>query len=570
MMRRYVHILPYLLLIALLWVGACKRLPADGSEEYGTLALQIGIGDAETKTDTSPNPLDGDTFHNILVVVAEKDGTVVDHVLKEYPCTGDNIPLNQEPKDVVSTSSDWIYFVGLKVGYYQVYAYANIDEVAWQQEDFQADGLTVSEIATKIYEGSGFPDRQFATLTGTSAPAFPDHCMLLTGHDELYVGVDPYIGRIDLYRPVVKFEVVLDNHTPFHLQLTDLYFNKFNASKGYLIEHLDEKGHPLIPDGNEYRSLPAFTGPANVGSLQQATVYSVLLYENRLGQDYRMFAKVRFADANGDVINDESNHPLVDPNDASKPLSKTLSSTSVRHVPYEDIRDLPRGQSMNVLAVTPNTGNGGFLGWIFIQGGGGQLAFNSATYNFEDSFRSKAEALLNNKDIGPYYQLTLSKESDSDKYHLRRGDLDLFAKPQIDDGVAINGLYLTEGSYQKNNGDPLEYPISSEFAGSLCRFTQTEESNARSLLYNNSKLKMDGNANYGNRMWTFYEIHPEGTVLKLIDRESSRVSPLTQMVRGQKLTAVMNVYYQSATGEFTFSLDNTYWENGHNPSHTFE
>ena len=71
-------------------------------------------------------------------------------------------------------------------------------------------------------------------------------------------------------------------------------------------------------------------------------------------------------------------------------------------------------------------------------------------------------------------------------------------------------------------------------------------------------------------MWTFYEIHPTGTVLKLIDRESSQVSTLTQMVRGQKLTAVMNVYYESESGDFTFSLDNAYWEDGHHPKHTFE
>ena len=227
-MRRFAHILPFLLLAALLSAGACRRLPGVGDEEeYGTLTLQIGTGVEAAWTKADPDPQkDGDVFHNILVIVAEKDGTVVDKVYKEYPCTGSDVPPNQEPKDVESTDSDWIYFINLKVGYYQVYAYANIDEPEWQ-----IDGQSVESIEKNLIE-SGHLDsnRQFTTLSGSDAPVSPLHCMLLTGHDELYVGVDPYIGRIDLVRPVVKFEVILDNHTPFHLQLTDLHFNNFNAS----------------------------------------------------------------------------------------------------------------------------------------------------------------------------------------------------------------------------------------------------------------------------------------------------------------------------------------------------
>lgn len=564
-MRRFVHILPFLLLAVLLSAGACQRLPDIGSEEgYGTLALQIGTGveAAWTKADPDPDAQDGKVFHNILVIVADKDGTVIDKVYKEYPCTGSNVPANQEPKDVESTDSDWIYFINLKVGYYQVYAYANIDEPEWQSVGESILTIEKELISSKedpTAPGHLNPDRQFTTLTETNAPVPPDHCMLLTGHDELYVGVDPYIGRIDLYRPVVKFEVVLNNHTPFHLQLTDLHFNKFNASNSYLIGRKDADGHPVIPGGTTYRDLPAFSGPVNIASRKQVTVYSQFLYENRIGQDYRMFATVQFANASGEIINDESDHPLVD--SEGQPLSKTLTSASLRRVPYEDIRDLPRGESMDVITVTPNTGNGGFLGYM-VSASEQRIVFQQSTYNFEESFRSKAESLLSDKQIGSYYQLRLEKESNSDKYHLYKGTNDLFGNQVT--GTTVNGLYLKEGSLPQN------YPIPQEFAGSLCRFTQTEASDAKSLFYKDLALKLDSNANYGNRMWTFYEIHPTGTVLKLIDRESSRVSTLTQMVRGQKLTAVMNVYYESESGDFTFSLDNVYWEDGHNPKHTFE
>ena len=562
-MRRFAHILPILLLAALLSAVACRRLPGVGDEKgYGTLALQIGPGVEAAWTKADPDAKDGDVFHNILVIVADKDGTVVDKVYKAYPCTGGDVPANQEPKDVESTDSDWIYFVNLKVGYYHVYAYANIDEPDWQIDGESIEDIEKALVSSKessTNPGHLNPDRQFTTLTGTDAPALPDHCMLLTGHDELYVGVDPYIGRIDLYRPVVKFEVVLNNHTPFHLQLTDLHFNKFNASSSYLIGRKNDDGSPAIPDGATYRDLPAFTGPANIPSREKATVYSQLLYENHIGQDYRMFATVQFANASGEIINDESDHPLVDSKDNTKPLSKTLTSASVRHVPYEDIRDMQDGDSMNVLMVTPNSNNGGFLGYSTF------LGLNSATYNFEESFRSKAESILNDRTIAEHYQLRLSKEGEH--YRLYRGSKNLFTLvTKNKKNAGLEGLFLKEGSIPTST----DYQIPQEFAGSLCRFTETSSDTSWSLYYLSNALALDSSANYGNRMWTFYEIHPTGTVLKLIDRESSRVSTLTQMVRGQKLTAVMNVYYESESGDFTFSLDNVYWEDGHNPKHTFE
>lgn len=551
MKKQVLHILSLLLLAALLAAG-CRRLPlADSAAEQqaGVLKLRFSAGDATSTKAGTPDPTDGDTFHNILVVVADTDGTVVQSVLKQYPCTAaiGNVPPNQDEKDVESTDTDWIYFINLKVGYYHVYAFANIEETDWMDAALPDD---IGDIAAWLIGDPAYRDRQFATMTGSDSPAFPDHCMLLTGHDELYVGVDPYIGRIELVRPVVKFEVVLDNHTPFHLQLTDLHFNDFNASSTFMIGRTDEDGLPVLPDDNAYRPLPPFSGPANIPSNTQAMVYSRLLYENRLGQDYRMFATVRFADENGQVIDDESGHPLTDDN--GQPLSRVLTSSGVRRVPYEDIRDLPPGASMDVLMTTPNTGNGGFLGYW-----NSSLAFSNATYNFEESFRSKATSLLNDRSIGQNYKLRLHKD-DNGKYHVYREAKDLFT------AVSNSGLYLQEGYL------PTQYPISQEFLGSLCRFTEGTASNAKSLFYNNLALKLDGNSNYGNRMWTFYEIHPEGTVLKLIDRESSRVSTLTHMARGQKLTAVMNVYYESETGEFTFSLDNTYWENGHNPKYTFD
>lgn len=559
MKKNVAHILFFLSAVILLAAGACRRLP-DGGDGQGDLVLCLSADGIGTKADDS-SP-DGDKYHNVLVVIADNNGKVVDKVFKSYPCLTPGP--NQDAVDASSVENDRIYFRGLRVGYYQVYAYANLDATAWQQTDVSSL-TTVEEIVAKLTADGAAThlnsDREMLSLSGTDTPPYPGTSgttpwMLLTGHDKLYVGVDENIGTVVLSRPVVQFNVVVDNHTPFPIRVKELYFNDFNAPSSYLFARTDASGHPVIPDG-EYRSLPSLGSPFPVGSQEQQTVYSVLLYENRLGQDYRMFATVEFAEADGSIVSD-GGAPLVDPDDNTKPLSKNLISSSVRRIPYEEIRDLDR--EMNVMAITPNTTNGVILGYLYSPQQA-KFLYEPATYNFEDSFRSKVTSLLNNQEIGNYYQLTLSKDSDG-RYHLKKGSHEFFTGFT---GSSANGLFLKEGSVTTN------YPISQEFTGSLCRFTETNANTAKSLYFLDGALSLaSGSTNYGNRMWVFYEIHPEGTVLKLIDRESSRVSTLTQMVRGQKLTAVMNIYYESASGEFTFGLDNVYWEEGHNPKHTFK
>lgn len=47
--------------------------------------------------------------------------------------------------------------------------------------------------------------------------------------------------------------------------------------------------------------------------------------------------------------------------------------------------------------------------------------------------------------------------------------------------------------------------------------------------------------------------------LKMIDAETSQVTLLSQMLRNQEYTVVINIYYQELLGEFTVEVDNTTW-----------
>ena len=527
------------MLIAMLLATGCRHLPIEEEAEgQGTLMLQIRTGEVSTKAG-SPS---GDKFHNVLIVVANNNGHVVDKKYKEYP--------DDEP-----TNNDNLWFQGLKVGYYQVYAYANIKAT---DTDWLDPGQSIYDIERRIRSDKDDPnddslldqplnpDRQFRqlSLTGTDTPAAlsDDNWMLMTGHDELYVGVDICIGQVDLYKPVVKFNVVLDNHTEFDVTLTQLYFNNFNASDSYLIGRVSENGDPIIPSENMYRAMPSLEAPVIVESGEKVTVFPKLLYENQFGQDYRMFATLQ--------LTDSQNHLR----------EEVLTSQSVRRIPYSEIANMQNGDELTVLAVTPNTTNGAFIGFRSGEG----LKYQTAAFNFEEGYRYSAEEVLANSQINSTFTLTLSKDA-SGLYHLKQtaSGKDLF---ETVDGKNCNGLTLVE--VQKGEMPASDhYPISSEFIGSLCRFTY----NGSSLFFNNGQLKLSTDISYGNRMWAFYEIHPEGTVLKIIDQQTSRVSTLTRMIRGQELTAVMNVYFEDVDDMFKFDVDNMYWaETPHNSSHLFK
>ena len=91
-----------------------------------------------------------------------------------------------------------------------------------------------------------------------------------------------------------------------------------------------------------------------------------------------------------------------------------------------------------------------------------------------------------------------------------------------------------------------------------------KQNNAFSLALKNTY------SNNGNRRWAFYEVDPDGSVMKLIDNETSQVTRLTQMVRNQELNVVLNVYRGVVSGDFDFYVDNVYWTNPSESGHVFQ
>ena len=531
-MRRLLHIAFTLLALGL--VACSVEQPQEpAAAGVGSLRLHLSPGLPGTRADIPDSlktPQNGYAFKNVLVVIANDAQKVIARDYKDYSA---------------AVSSDVLSFQDIKVGSYQVYAYANIDHVDWQRAQTIAQ---VEACLTASKEGGDLmnPDRQLRPLSGSAVPADPGKLatpvpMLLTGHRQLSVGVNENVGTVELMRPVSRLNVYLHNHTAFDIKLKSLSFTDFNPSHAYLLDHRSG-GMPELPDSNTYRPLPPYdvANPVNVpaadsNSSGQALVYSQLLYENKYDREYRMYASVDL-----DFVNGENQHET---------LNMVLSQEGVRRVTYSEIAEMTPGQTKTVMLVNPNTKTGFFYGYM-----GTSLVYVAANYNFQDTFQAKAEEILENKQIRSYYCFTLSCEADG-KYQMKVGTKSIFGN---------EALTLEEGFVPTNK----EFPVTQDFDGYLLRF---RNSSNKYLVNNNKSVGMTSSGlDKGNVMWAVYEVNPLGSALRLIDNETAQVTPLSCMLRNQELNVVMNVYYGELERSFEFELDNAWWTEGHHMVQTFE
>lgn len=546
-----------ILLSFLLLATACRREYAVPREEggRGSLRLSLRSGGPATK---AGEMAEGLAFEDVLVVIADLEGNVKGLVYKAYPYlpTGEDDIQRAELSE--TPVKDSLFFEDLELGEYQVYAYANTGHTAWQ-----VSGSTIADIERQLVPGTSVLDslRTLAVLSGTDTPAAPADKMLLTGHKKFFIGVSSNSEEVDLLRPVVRFNVFVHNHTEYELTLKDLSFSNFNASVSYLLGHGDESGAPLVPGGAEqvYRPLPAYdsSAPVTIPAVLDADddpddaqgrklVYTQYLYENRAPSVYRMYAQV-----------------ALTPDGEGAPVVKDLYSHGVRLLPYEDVAAMQAGDSKQVIFCNPNTNNGRFFGIAAAS----SFSTIAATYNFEESYFTRAGEMLNwaTRD---YYVLTLSKDADG-RYHLGRPGMPMFYEVAIGGGSQRNGeagLSLAQGSVPTAT----DYPISTEFTGYLCRF---QDSQHRYLYHQNEKLWVQtGNTARGDRQWAFYEVYPLGSDLRIIDNETSQVKRITYMRRNQELNVVMNVYFEEFDRQFRFEVENTYWseEAAHDMYHLFK
>jgi hypothetical protein len=541
------RVIPVLLVLAAL--SGCRGNGPDAPSADGLRGdLLLEIGQPATKASLA----DGDLFENVLVLLTDEAGTVIDRVIKAYPYTPDPTDPNdiQDANGNSSVNSDVIYFKDLEVGSYNVYAYANYTHTEWQ-----ASPTIAEHEATLITEHGAGPGQTAATigldrvLTSFSDGTSPQEpaagsAMLLTGHSRVTVGVSENRGTVELRRPVVRFTVLLRNHTQYPITLTDLHFSHFSASTSYLLDHREANGDPVVPDVAGYNSLPAATANVTVPALSdtfdgEQEVYSQLLFENKAPSIYKLYATVQMTVG-------------------EKTMTRQLKSSGAHILPYSVLEAITSDAPRQVMVVNPSSNKGRFLAYNF-EAASPYLTSSVAEFNFQQSYLKRAEYLYETTEK-EYYLFNLKKTADGFQLWDYSNNCNVFKK--VSGGVDC--LQIEPGAPTAGS-----YPVVSEFDGSLARFHKPDGNyfwnNAGSFGYS----KSDTGA--GNRMWAFYEFNTEGAILKVIDPETSQVSPVTCMNRNEELVVVLNVYFEKSGTEIGFEVENTYWTDGHHSSnHRFK
>lgn len=531
-------------LLTALFLTGCVAPLSEGNEGQGTgdLTLSVNASTVDLQTKAN-NQFDGSAFRNLLVVLVNGSNTV--KAMKRVPETGSWI----EP--VTSTS---VSFTQLAAGDYTVYAFANVDHLDWF-----AYGSTLSSIVLDNPMPNNFllevPDGGLAYPTNKG--------MLLSGKTSVTIDGNPGLAHnITLYRPVVRFNVLVDNNTEFPVTLKDLSFSAFNASTTQLIDPRTSTSDKPLPPVQTYGSLPAYAKSSKtIEHNSQMNVYSQLLFENAASVEYRMYASLE--------MNTGTEIHSVDIGTPTPVLIKTSA-----------ILDMQTGDSLRVMMVNPqkSSNNGRLIGYEsnkFVQ-----QTKNTSGVTASD-FQQWLKTILANPALKKSYVLNLKKTGDNAYQLLDRKRNNLFSHilvynttDKLENGGIMQGLDPAPATSLTSNFDE-SFINDAEPVLMRFRYPSDVSNKPYYMWYRKDNgysegfwVYKDGNQNHGTRQFAFYQIKADGSPLRTIDENTGRIDPLTCMPRNTDITVVLSVYY-NGDGQAEVSYEVKGWVNTAEASHTF-
>ncbi|MBO5685842.1 MAG: hypothetical protein J6R73_04570, partial [Alistipes sp.] len=256
----------YLLLLPLGWLlFACEKQESVQPDKEGSLRVAVQMQSfSRAAIPGDGSVADGGGMEDLTLVLVDPNG-VVAAKQQLTALTGDD----QLVKEVV--------FEHLNVGNHTIYAYANTERSYLTEAKTMLASLAVGDAF-----GAAQRDALFTTRTGTAAPETdPSKSLLLTASQEVVVEMGTTSTSIVMVRPIVRFEVLLNNHAAVPMTVTGLSTSAFNPSTGYLLPH-----GGVLPASVTYRNLPSYdsyTGGSDlvVPANAEQTIYCTELFENR-------------------------------------------------------------------------------------------------------------------------------------------------------------------------------------------------------------------------------------------------------------------------------------------------
>jgi hypothetical protein len=500
------------IILAILFAGGCAHSD-DGlsAGQKGTLVVSlntpIDIDVEQTRVDLGDGNLsDGGGMEDLLLVLVNPNNKVVAKKLYEYN-TSTATWSGGELSAYEGNKSVTTSFTDLDVAIYKIYAYANINRSLSYFGDLET-------MLNNIVVGNDFTlaDATFADLgnsTSTTAPTVDvSNPMLLTACDEVHIEVGTTQAVVEMLRPLVEFNFKVVNHSSKQLNVTNLKFKNFNPQTSYITPH--DAIYAEDATNNIYRELPASgfsnTTPAVIAANGEAVVYKTYLYENTAPSNRYQF----------DI------------------------DLELPDVGYEGSTTVFAGLTKHTTALVAN-----------------------ASYVFKNT-------------AGNYYlidnggELAIVNEINNDN----------FLKAEFKFSTTTHGYLINEQSGNKFYRDTKAFENEYNLSLYPCNNGQYQ------IFYNSFYLKLKGSiVEYSpgedNSIWQLYTVQiTQGDQTQPIDPISAKnqqisyiqdngvAAPLKEMLRNQKITVTLNVYYEETSGTLRFYIEQ--WNTGHNNGATFD
>ena len=503
------------IILAILFAGGCSHSD-DGlsAGQKGTLVVSlntpIDIDVEQTRVDLGDGNLsDGGGMEDLLLVLVNPNNKVVAKKLYEYNTStatwsGDELSAYKGNKSVTTSFTD------LDVAIYKIYTYANINRSLSYFGDLET-------MLNNIVVGNDFAlaDATFADLgnsTSTTAPTVDaSNPMLLTACEEVHIEVGTTQAVVEMLRPLVEFEFKIVNHCQSQdLNVTNLTFKNFNPQTAYISPHTAIYGEHST--NNVYRSLPP-SNPTVIGKNAEAVVYKTYLYENAAESDRYQF-NISLA-----LPGAEAETSVIEYNGLTKHTGKLTAGNNyvLKNENYYLI------DNKGKLGVVNSLTNDNYLKAEFV--------FSDSTSGF----------LTNIGTENKFYRSIYSANSGDNLTFDHRGD-------------GVYRIYYTD------------------YYGYYTDYLSLRRNNTPSVEYSD---------NTSNRDWQLYTVNTKITTTKEdvqpLSKNNQQISyiqdngvaaPLTQMLRNQKVTVTLNVYFEETSGVFRFYVEE--WSTNHNNSTNFD
>ena len=567
--------------------------PAAGT---GKLVLRFSTGTPETKSTASTlaDAKDGSAFTDLAVVVSRDEVVIAARYVNDFSDASGVAKYTEDLDPAQYVSDAIVSFDGMELGEYHIGAYANLclsadgkssnnpllagatifsyvyNDVtySWPGASHESGGAaaTLNDFLTSMQKDRNkdyVSYKQMKTFDSTQPEIGSTYPMLLTRHTHAIVRVVDDLSSTEedglrLLRPVSKIRVIANNHSDYDVDVTRLWFSSFNAKTSYLMPYLSAVGQPTVPSvASLYRPLPETIDPANdatwvtiTANTENVLVYPYTMFYESDADLYKMYATFT------STIEDATHN-------AQLGLPKIFTLT--------ELESMAIGATKNVVLVNPSK-NGGMGKAFGLGGASGSTVVTTKTggTTTTEEMLGVVSGILTGGNDEPY-RLTLTRLADINghaQFSLTRNGKHIVSR--IDNGNVI-GFTLQSG-YTDGNVPPSVYTDLPE--GTLLKLADTSAAQNKHYYNNNGAIanSTTTSTNKHQYVWVIIDAdNRDGSSLKFIDEQTSKVTPVTFIQRNLDITVKMNIYYKAGKHDISFEVDNSYWgdTNGHTSSHDY-